>query len=136
MRHGEVTLIPICFLGQLHWLSIFRSSFFKIFPAVFLGRLGRWCQSNANRSPNLPAMLASCRELTPLGQRGGAVLLECLAAIEMTVVVEMVVDRGMGGSEFLQGLDIPEAGHRPFGAVSPLRTSLQKPGRQSHQAAS
>ena len=29
----------------------------------------------------------------------------------MTVVVEMVVDRGLVGSELLQGLDVPEAGH-------------------------
>jgi hypothetical protein len=27
-------------------------------------------------------------------------------------LIEMVMDRGMGGSEFLQGFDIPEFRHR------------------------
>ena len=50
-------------------------------------------------------------QFAPLSQRGGAVLYESGSSIEMRVVVEMVVDRGIGRSEFLQGHDIPEAGH-------------------------
>jgi hypothetical protein len=33
--------------------------------------LAGWCQSNANQSPNSRMMRASCRQLAPLGQRGG-----------------------------------------------------------------
>ena len=46
--------------------------------------------------------------MTPLGQGGGSVLFESIAAVEMAVVVEMVVDRGVDGGEFLQGLDVSE----------------------------
>ena len=59
-------------------------------------------------------MLSSCRVLTPLGQRGGAVLLECFAGIEVAFVVEMVLDRGVDGGELLQGLDVSEFRHRPI----------------------
>ena len=53
-------------------------------------------------------------ELTPFSERGGAVLLEDIAAIEVAVLVEVIVDRGMGGGEFLQGLDVPKLRHRSF----------------------
>ncbi len=43
-------------------------------------------------------------ELTPFSERGSAVLLEDIAAVEVAVLVEVVVDRGMGGGEFLQGV--------------------------------
>ena len=46
---------------------------------------------------------ASGCQLTPLGHGGGSVLFENIAAVEMAVVVEMVVDRGVDGGEFLQG---------------------------------
>ncbi len=36
-------------------------------------------------------------ELTPFSERGGAVLLEDVAAVAVTVLVEVVVDRGIGG---------------------------------------
>ena len=52
--------------------------------------------------------------MTPLGQGGGSVLFESIAAVEMAVVVKMVVDRGVDGGEFLQGLDVSEPRHRPF----------------------
>jgi len=42
--------------------------------------------------------------LTPFSERGSAVLLEYIAAVEVAVLVEVVVDRGMGDDEFLQGL--------------------------------
>ena len=50
----------------------------------------------------------------PLGQGGGSVLFENVAAVEMALVVEVVVDRGVDGGEFLQGLDVSEPRHRPF----------------------
>ena len=43
----------------------------------------------------------SGRQLTPLGQGGSAVLLEDVAAVEVTVLVEVIVDRGMGSGKFL-----------------------------------
>ena len=32
----------------------------------------------------------------------------------MTVVVEVIVDRGMGGGKLLEGLHVPELRHRSF----------------------
>ena len=49
----------------------------------------------------------------PLGQGGGPVLFENVAALEMAFVVEVIVDRGMDGGEFLQGLYVSEFGHCP-----------------------
>ncbi len=72
------------------------------------------CQSNANQSPNCEAARLSGRQLTPLSQSGRAVLLEDVAAVEVMVEVEMVVDRGVNGGEFLQGLYISELPHRSF----------------------
>ncbi len=43
--------------------------------------------------------------MLPIGQGSGSGLFEYVAAVEMTLVVEMVVDRGMHGGEFLQGLN-------------------------------
>ena len=60
-----------------------------------------WCQSNANQSPNLQMMRISRRQLTPFGQRGSAIFFEGFAAVEVTFEIEMIVDRGMNGSEFL-----------------------------------
>ncbi len=65
----------------------------------------RCCQSNANQSPKYEATLPSGRQLTPLGQRGRAVLLEDVAAVEVAVEVEMIVDRSVNGGKFLQGFD-------------------------------
>jgi hypothetical protein len=76
-------------------------------------RLGQ-CQTNANRTAKCAKRIASGCQLTPLGQRGGAVLLEDVAAVEVTVVVKVIVDRGVDGGEFLQGLDVPEFRHCPF----------------------
>ena len=57
-------------------------------------------------------MRISRRQLTPFGQRGSAILFESFAAVQVTVEVEMIVDRGMDGGEFLQGLYVPEFRHR------------------------
>ncbi len=40
-------------------------------------------------------------ELTPFSERGRAVLLEDIAAIEVAFVIEMIVDRGVDGGELL-----------------------------------
>ncbi len=80
----------------------------------------RCCQSNANQSPKSVNSGSSGRNLTPLSQSGRAVLLEGIAATEMAVLVEMIVDRGVSGSKLLQGLDVPEPGHRSFSSSKRL----------------
>ena len=47
----------------------------------------------------------------PLGQSDRAFLFEDVAAVEVTVLVEVIVERGVNGGEFLQGPDVPEFGH-------------------------
>ena len=59
-------------------------------------------------------MRISRRQLTPFGHGRSAVLLEYFAVVEMTVEIEMIVDRGVTGREFLQGFYVPEFRHRPF----------------------
>ena len=44
----------------------------------------------------------------PLGQRSGSGLFEYVAVVEMALVVEVGIDRGMDGGEFLQGLDVSD----------------------------
>ncbi len=53
-------------------------------------------------------------ELAPRGQRGGASILENLAAEEGTFLTEVVVNGAMQGGEFLQTSHQPEAQHRPL----------------------
>ena len=55
----------------------------------------------------------SVRQFTPLGQGGSAVLLEDISAVEVTALIEMIMERGMDGSEILQGLPVPEFRNRP-----------------------
>ena len=43
-------------------------------------------------------------ELTPFSERGNPVLLEDIAAVEVAILVEVVVDRGVNGGKLLQGL--------------------------------
>ncbi len=49
-----------------------------------------------------------------------AVLLEDIVAVEVTVLVEVVVDRGLGSREFLQGLYISEPRHHSFSSSERL----------------
>jgi len=58
--------------------------------------------------------------LAPLGQSGRATLLEYISAVEVTVLVEMIVDEGVSGSEFLKGLDIPGPVHRALSSSERL----------------
>ena len=50
------------------------------------------CQTNVNGPAKGAALRRSGRQLTPLGQGGRTVLFEDVAAVEVTVVVEVVVD--------------------------------------------
>jgi len=61
-----------------------------------------------NQSSKHLKLRCSSYRLAPFGHGGGAVLFEGFAAVQVTVEVEMIVDRGMDGGEFLQGLYVPE----------------------------
>jgi hypothetical protein len=52
--------------------------------------------------------------LAPFGKGGGAFLLEDIAAVEVAVMIEMVMNGSVDRSEFLQRLNVPEFRHRPF----------------------
>jgi hypothetical protein len=57
--------------------------------------------------------------LTPLSKRGGAIELEVFAAVKMTFLIEMVVDRRMDRCQLLKRLRTPEFRHRSL--TSPER---------------
>ena len=59
-------------------------------------------------------------ELTPLSERGNAVLFENVAAVEVAVLVEVIMDRGMGSGKFLESFYILEARHRPLSSSERL----------------
>jgi hypothetical protein len=64
-----------------------------ILRSVSIHYLLGWCQTNANQSLFAQTHSALCRkELTPLGESGGAVQLEILSAVKGAFLVEMVVD--------------------------------------------
>jgi hypothetical protein len=78
------------------------------------------CQTNWNRPAKGAGLRRSGRQLTPLGQGGSAVLLEDIAAIEMTFLIEVVVDRGVSGDKLLQGIYGPELRHHSFSSPERL----------------
>jgi hypothetical protein len=49
--------------------------------------------------------------LTPFRECGSAVLFEDVATVEVAVVVEVVVDRGVGGGKLLESFHVPELRH-------------------------
>ena len=65
-------------------------------------------------------MRISGSKLAPFGHRGSAIFFEGFAAVEMTVEVEVVVDRGMDGSQILQGLHVLKFRHRAFSSPERL----------------
>ena len=56
-------------------------------------------------------MKFSSREMPPFGQSSGAVLFENITAVDVALVVEKVVGRGMDGDKSLQGANVPELNH-------------------------
>ena len=60
----------------------------------------RHCQGNDNQSALPDADWISRRQLTQLGQRGGTVVVEVLAAVQVTFVIEMVVNGGWIAANF------------------------------------
>ena len=80
----------------------------------------RRCQTNLNRPAKGAGLRRSGRQLTPLGQSGGTVLSEVVAAIEVTVLTEMIMDRGVDGGKLLQRLYVPELRHRTLSSSKRL----------------
>src|SRR5680860_1810314 len=78
------------------------------------------CQTKANRPAKTHEPAVSRGELTPFCECGSAVLFEDIAAVEVAVVVEVVVDRCVHGGEFLQGPYGPEPLHRSFSSSERL----------------
>ncbi len=58
------------------------------------------CQTNLIRTATGAGPRRLGRQLTPFGRGGRAVFLEDAAAIEVTVPIEMIVDRGVDGANF------------------------------------
>ncbi len=56
----------------------------------------------------------------PFSERGSAVLLEDIATVEVAILVEVVVERGVDGGEFLEGPWISELRHRSFSSSERL----------------
>jgi len=52
----------------------------------------RYCQTNLNGPTKGAGLGRSSHQLTPFGQSGRTVLLEDVAAVEVAVVVEVIVD--------------------------------------------
>ncbi len=78
------------------------------------------CQTNLNRPAKGAAPRRSGRQLPPLGQGGGTVLSEDVAAIEVTVLIEMIMDRGVDGGKLLQSFYVPELRHRTLSSSERL----------------
>jgi hypothetical protein len=74
-----------------------------------------WCQTNSNQSlqgqHGCPLRRA---KLTPFSESGGSVELESGARVKVAFLVEMIVDRGVDGDEFLQTSHSAEPKHCPF----------------------
>jgi hypothetical protein len=64
------------------------------------------CQTNLSGPAKGAGLRRSGRQLTPLGQGRRTVLFEDIAAVEVTVVVEVIVDRGMGSGELLESFHV------------------------------
>ena len=75
----------------------------------------RCCQTNANRSQLADGdEISGHAQPTPLGKSGGAVSLKVVSAVEVAFLVEVVMDGGVDGSEFLQTSHASETQHRSF----------------------
>ncbi len=74
--------------------------------------ISNWrCQSTAIRSRKCARSKFSGHRLTPLSQGCGTVSLEDFSAIEVAVLVEVIVYRGVNGGQFLRSPDVPELRH-------------------------
>ena len=102
-------------IDAIRRISITEQTYYrwrKHYGGMGTDQLKGHCQTKANRYPKVVMHPPSGRKLAPLGQGSGAVLLEDVAAVEVAVLIEMVMDRGVDGGEFLQGFNVPKLRHR------------------------
>jgi hypothetical protein len=59
-------------------------------------------------------------EFAPLGKSSGTISLEVGSTDEVALLIEVVVDRGMGGGKLLEAAHPPEALHRPLSSSQRL----------------
>jgi hypothetical protein len=83
-------------------------------------RGGGHCQTNLTGPAKGADLKRSGCKLTPLNQGSSAVLLEDIATVEVTVVVEVIVDRGMGSGKLLESFHVSELRHRSFSSSERL----------------
>ena len=62
----------------------------------------------------------SGHQFAPLGQGCGAVFLEDVVAVKVTVLIETIMDRGVDGGKLLEGHHVSELGHRRFSSPERL----------------
>ena len=87
--------------------------------AISIGRIGIVRLTGREPTDQVRSRL-SRGELTPFSKRGSAVLLEDIAVVEVAVLVEVVVDRGMYGGKLLKSFYIPEERHCPLSSPERL----------------
>jgi hypothetical protein len=63
-------------------------------------------------------MLRPQADATRPGRQSGTA--EDISAVEVAVLIEVIVDRGVNGSKLLQGLDVPEPSHRALSSSERL----------------
>ena len=80
----------------------------------------RHCQTNLYRPAKGDGLRDSSRQLTPLRHCGGTIMFEDISAIEVAVMIEIIVYRGVSRSEPLQGFDILEPSHRALSSSKRL----------------
>src|SRR5680860_1319171 len=78
------------------------------------------CQTNLNGPAKGADLKRSGCKLTPFRECGSAVLLEDFAAVQVAVLVEVIVDRGMGSGKLLEGFHVPELRHSSFSSSERL----------------
>ena len=78
------------------------------------------CQTNLNGPAKGADLRHSGHQLTPFRECGRTILFEDVAAVEVTVEVEVIVDRGVGGGELLESFHVPELRHHSFSSSERL----------------
>jgi len=73
-------------------VGLFHADGADVQARAFRLGIARQCQTNANQTAKCAKRIASGCQLTPLGQRGGALLLEDVASAEVATVVKVIVD--------------------------------------------
>jgi len=73
------------------------------------------CQTNSNKSQFATECVnLSGTKLAPLGKSSASGQFKILTRVKMAFLIEVVVDGGMDGSEFLQTSHLSKALHGPF----------------------